>query len=292
MYQFFSESLPAYQPFVTDINDLIQIAGELGRLSLNTDNISFLTTFERFSMHLFRVAYRTFLFIVFPVSFIFMAYGLFYGVYLFRTTFNVLIITFILFTVNLADKHGRKTKMIRRFKQTQKEQLNHHLLIQTKYSKAYVTVMENERRAAESFYQFVATPTILWRGMLVVSIVMCLIGIGILNADQESHDYGYGWITVGGFIFLIRFFLPLTRFANTRFGLAPDGIKRGKKAKTFLRNIFEISVNQGGSVIAIDIGLRYRQKYKIKEAYRQDTKKQLEIWCDRHSIEFKNEPFL
>lgn len=288
MYLLFSESLPADQSFMTNIDDLIQISEELGRVSANGDNTSFLTTFERFSMHLFKSVYRIFLFVILPASLLLMVYGLFNGSYHFRTSFNVLIITFILFTVHVTDKHGRKTKMIRRFKQIRKEKLGHHQLIQTKYSKAYETIKESEQKSAESIHEFVATPTILWRGMLVVSIGMCIIGIGILAANKESHDYGYGWITVAAIILLLRIFLPFTGFANIRFQLTPDGLKRGKKAKTFLRNIFEIRVNQSGSIVAIDIGLQYRQKYKIKKEYRQKTKEQLEIWCDKHSIKFKD----
>lgn len=288
MYLLFSETIPADQPFITNADDLIQLAGELGRVPSYDTHTRFLTTFERFSMHFFKVAYRTFFWFLFPISLLYMVYGMLHGNYNLRPPFNVLVIGFVFFVAHSVDKHGRETKIMRRFKRQRKEQLGRHPLIAGKYSEAYANVKAKEQQKAESAYAFVAIQTIWGNLMIGIGIFTFIIGLGVLGADKETHDYGYIWMAIAGIFLVLRILLPFTGLAQIHFRLDPDGLKRGKKAKTFLRNLFEIRTNQRGSKFAIDIGLQQRQKFKIKPAYRQHTKEQLEIWADKHGIKFKD----
>lgn len=288
MYSFFSDSLSTERPVVTNIDDLIEIVGELGRVPSYGDQTRYLTPFERFSMHFFKMGYRAFLFGAVPLALI----GMFVGNISFRTVVILLFIATTLFTAHTTDTLGRRTKIMRRFKKARKKQMATHPLMRTQYATAYETVKAREQTAVESSYQFKATPTIVWRSMVILGTIMFIIGLGILGANEASYNYGYGWITVASILLLLRFILPFTRFANVRFQLTPDGLKRGKKRETYLRNILELNVNKRGSMFSIDIGMQHNQKFTIKKAYRRETIKQLEIWSDKHSLNYKTRLFL
>src|SRR5699024_3544592 len=104
----------------------------------------------------------------------------------------------------------------------------------------------------------------------------------------RSHDYGYGYLTAGIIILILRIVLHLFGFEHIRFQLTSDGLKRGKKKITYFHNILELAVNPQGSIFAIDMGLQYRQKFKIKKAYRNNTKVHLKVWCDKHGLKYIN----
>lgn len=273
MYRLISESLSTDHVVMTRIDDVLQIAAELGRVPSDLDPMRFLATFERFSMHVFKNIYRLVLWGILPVSLI----CLMFDMYDFETISNVLFISGVFLVAYVIFRHFRKVKLTRRFKQTRKEHLASDPLIKTQYAKAYETLKLREQEADKSIYEFVATPTLLWRGMLFAGITIGILGMGVDD---------YGWIVTAGIILLLRFLLPLTGFANIRFQLTPEGLRFGKKAQFTMQNIIEVGVNKRGSIFIINIGLRHRQKFKIRKAYRKDSKEQIELWCDTYGLHF------
>lgn len=59
-----------------------------------------------------------------------------------------------------------------------------------------------------------------------------------------------------------------------------------------MRNILEVTTNKRGTIFTIYIGMQHDQKYKIKKAYRKNTKEKLEIWCDKYGLNYRERRFL
>lgn len=288
MYQLFSASLSVEQPVIDDVGELIQVTGELGRISSEESDLEVLTPFERFSMHFFEKTYKFSFWITLPISLIYMVTKLVIDGSFSKSPFIFLMLAIIFLTMHLTDKNDRKAKMERRIRIERQERLGQHPIIKSKYYQDYHDMQIKQMQTAEQAYEFIATPTVIWRGMLVASFITLLMGIGLLDSDSPSHDYGYGYLTAGIIILILRIVLPLFGFAHIRFQLTSDGLKRGKKKITYFHNILEVAVNPQGSIFAIDMGLQYRQKFKIKKAYRNHTKGQLKVWCDKHGLNYRN----
>src|SRR5699024_5450547 len=149
MYQLFSASLSVEQPVIDDVGELIQVTGELGRISSEESDLEVLTPFERFSMHFFEKTYKFSFWITLPISFIF------------------LMLAIIFLTMQLNDKNDRKAKMERRIRIERQERLGQHPIIKSKYYQDYHDMQIKQMQTAEQAYEFIATPTVIWRGMLV-----------------------------------------------------------------------------------------------------------------------------
>src|SRR5699024_5913554 len=59
MYQLFSASLSVEQPVIDDVGELIQVTGELGRISSEESDLEVLTPFERCSMYFLEKTYKS-----------------------------------------------------------------------------------------------------------------------------------------------------------------------------------------------------------------------------------------
>src|SRR5699024_5057969 len=165
MYQLFSESLPADQPLITEMDDFLQVTEELGRVSTQENHNQLLTMFERFSMHFFQRMYQFLLWICFPVSLIVIVSKLWLDGNFTKSPFTFLVLAFVFLTAHLTDKHARKTKMTHRYKQQREARLGEHAIIRSKYYQAYQDMQVEQMKMKEEQYEFIATPTILWRGM-------------------------------------------------------------------------------------------------------------------------------
>src|SRR5699024_5004997 len=138
-----------------------------------------------------------------------------------------LMLAIICLTMHLTDKNDRMAKMERRIRIERQERLGQHPIIKSKYYQDYHDMQIKQMHTAEQAYVFIATPTVLWRGMLVASFISFLVSIGLLYRLYSSHDYGYGYLTSGTSILILRIVLPLFGFEHRRFQLSSYGLKRG-----------------------------------------------------------------
>src|SRR5699024_5300374 len=158
----------------------------------------------------------------------------------------------IFLTMHLTEKNDRKAKMERRIRIERQERLGQHPIIKSKYYQDYHDMQIKQMQTAEQAYEYIATTTDKWRRILMHSVLTLLMVIVLLHSDFPSHDYGYGYLTAGIIIIILRIVLPLFGFAHIRFQLTSDGLKRGKKKITYFHNILEVAVNPQGSIFAID----------------------------------------
>src|SRR5699024_8172962 len=136
--------------------------------------------------------------------------------------FIFLMLAIIFLTMHLTDKNDRMAKMERRIRIERQERLGQHPIIKSKYYQDYHDMQIKQMQTAEQAYEFIATPTVIWRGMLVASFITPLMGIGLLDSDTLSYDYGYGYLSSGIIILIFRIVLLLFGFAHLRFDLTSD----------------------------------------------------------------------
>lgn len=288
VYQLFSNSLPASEPLISSVNDLIKVACQTGKAGEDDLGTSLLTPFEKFSKGFFKFSYRLLLWLLFPVSLIKFFADIPSGEASFTLPLNFLIWGIILFFAHVTDKRGRRTLISRRYAKSREERLGQNQLIRTKYFQAYEALHLKKQKEIEESYTFIGTPTIIWRILLFIGLFVILMGL----VGKSDGTYDLRFLIVGIAILILRFVLPLLGFAHMEFQLRPGGLKIGNRPMIYSENIFGISAGNTGNVVMIDIGLQYRQKYKVKMAYRKDVAEQLNVWCDKHSIEFTKKFYL
>src|SRR5699024_5819871 len=133
--------------------------------------LDFLTPFERFSMHFFEKTYKFSFWITLPISLIYMVTKLVIDGSFSKSPFIFLILAIIFLTMHLTEKNDRKAKMERRIRIERQERLGQHPIIKSKYYQDYHDMQIKQMQTAEQAYEFIATPTVIWRGMLVASFI-------------------------------------------------------------------------------------------------------------------------
>lgn len=282
MYKLFTETLSTKQVLTGNIYDLIQILEDIGRVRIGDGDALELTPFQRFSKQFFKVGFLVLFWGILPLGLICMLFGICSSIIpLFAFAGGL-----FFYSADKAEIRARRIKMNKRFKAVQKERLRVHPLIRGKYSNAYKILKELEQESMEDSYQFVGTPLILLRMLVIPSIFALILGLALLSDDGEDAKYGSMWMNIAIILILLRIFLPQTKLGNTRFQLTPEGLKVGKRVVFPIEDFLKLTINKRGNVLTVDNFNVDAQKYKLKKSNKKEIKNEIEVWSDKYNVLF------
>lgn len=282
MFRLFSESIPVSEPFITNANDFIQLNEQLGRVSPGKEPPHLLTRFDRISRRVFSQAYKVILGGFFPVSILLLLMNVF-------TVLIVLVVAGIgvtFFIAEAADKPARQKLVAERYQQHRARMLKNQPIIQNKYKTAFTAYqqMAIQKESLEQSYEFVVGYARLMRWLTGIGLVIFILGAGPI-LDGVSMEYSYGYVYVGSAILIIRIILPHTPIGQRRPRLWEDTLALDKRRKLEVKDISFMKLSRRGSILTIEMSNSLQlMKYKVKKTYRQETRKQLQIWCDRNKV--------
>lgn len=284
MIDLFAESIPSVKPVLKDIDDLIELHWELGRIDRLGLTKELITPFEFFSTHLFRRASRWSLWFILPIILILTITSVVTLNFLLYTVFAVIVI----YSAHLADKVNLQANLVKRLKDYRKTRIAEQPLIQQKYSTDFPELQEKVDQELmedpDEFMTFIVRPG---RWLLGLGIILFIIGLGLLDEPTDGYQYGYGSIAVGTIFIVMRILLPYWPIAQRRFLLYRDKLVIGKH-EHYLENLTYIEVKRNGKIIKVHSTERTQEMiFKVKKEDRNKAIDHLEQWSILNDINIK-----
>src|SRR5699024_12505024 len=106
-----------------------------------------------------------------------------------KSPFIFLMLAIIFLTMHLTDKNDRKAKMERRIRIERQERLGQHPIIKSKYYQDYNDMQIKQMKTDEQAYEYIATHTVIWRGILVDRFITLLMYFSIIDIVSPIHIY-------------------------------------------------------------------------------------------------------
>lgn len=284
MYQLFAGTIPIQKPIISEIDDLLMLNYELGRVKQPGLEASIITRFELFSNKLFKVIFRLLLWILLPVALILVLLGIESSRFLFVS----MAFAFFSYYVYMVDANGMKANIASRSKDHRQKLLPEQPIIQTTYNERFsqYKAEQEQQQIVRSFDSFTTILVRPGRWLLGIGIVITILGWALFNVDTDSSKYSTGYFIVGSALIILGIFLPYWSITKRTFNLQHDALIIGKREHR-PEMIHYIDVKRKGKIIKVlTTHVQQPMIFKVDKADQGEVYTNIKHWCRLHDVKF------